>query len=226
MTEVREYAVSGLCVGLLAVLLLGFAPRVQAQDSTVAGDRGATASDSMATDRLRSDLRFLLMDLVQSGAFGQKPADQISLTLDAPAERMFDFGVLVDSSSGAAARNGLMVLGTTPGSPASRLGLRSGDTMVAVNGVSLIGLGDDAGGSARAARALRETLTSLSEGALLRLRILRGGATLDFEGNKASIEIPAVHLILGNPDAVAGMETPANSGPGVAAGGCGRVSVA
>jgi hypothetical protein len=224
MIDVREYARSRMRIALLVVLQLSMTQPVLAQSPAGQAGRGETVSGSGAEGRLRSELRILLMDLVQSGAFGRAPVDQISLTLDAPAERTFDLGVLVDSRSGAAARKGLVVLGTTPGSLAARVGLRSGDTLVAVNGVSLAELGDDSGGAARAARVLRETVSGLSEGSSLRFRLARGEGVLDLEGKMTSIEIPAFHLSLGGPGSGSAAKGVAESGSKVAT-GCGRVSV-
>jgi membrane-associated protease RseP (regulator of RpoE activity) len=224
MIEVGEYVRSGMRFAFLAMLQLGIAQPVLAQSAAGHGGSSTSKSGSELEDRLRSELRILLMDLAQSGAFGRGPVDQISLTLDSPAERTFDLGVLVDSRSGSAARKGLVVLGTTPGSLAARLGLRSGDTLVAVNGVSLADLGDDSGGAARAAGVLRDTVSGLTEGALLQFRIARGDAMQELEGTMASIEIPAFHLSLGGSDsgiAAAGVAEPGS----IVGTGCGRVSV-
>jgi hypothetical protein len=215
---------SGARIALVLVLQFGFSQRVFAQDHALPAGDGQKGSDSMVEARLRSELRVVLMDLVQSGAFGHEPVDRISLTLDSPAERTFDLGVFVDSSSGASARKGLLVLGTTPGSLAGRLGFRSGDTVVAVNGISLVDLGNDPGGSARAARVFRETLASLADGASLKFRIARKDEMIELEGNLSTIEIPALHLRLGEsqPGSAAELGTDSKSGDSR---GCGRVSV-
>jgi hypothetical protein len=224
MIDVREYTGSGLRMMLLALLQLSLVQSVLAQPAPAPTDRGKPGLEAGVEGRLRSELRILLMDLVQSGAFGRSSPDQISLTLDAPAERTVDLGVLVDSSSGLAARDGLVVLGTTPGSLASRLGLRSGDILVGLNNVSLTNLGDDPDGAARAARVLRDSVATLSDGAMLHFRVARGKSVLELEGEITSILIPAVHLRLGDADAAATAGVAAN--PNLAAGpGCGRVSV-
>lgn len=84
-------------------------------------------------------------------------------------------GLLVDSANAQAARDGLRVLGATPGSVADQLGLRPGDVLVEVNGSSLANLGTDADGHALAAATLNSSLADLAPAAPLRLRILRNG---------------------------------------------------
>ncbi|MEP6880410.1 MAG: PDZ domain-containing protein [Dokdonella sp.] len=189
------------------------------RDSTSA----ATVNSSIGAQRLREELRVLLMDLVQSGTFGNTPADKITLTLDIPAGRVADLGVLVDSSSGESADNGLLVLGTTPGSLSSRIGLRSGDALLAVNDRSLVALGSDSSGAARAAHSLREALDSLDDGAALEFRISRDGKQISLEGKMESVLIPSAHLQLGQPPItattmVSGVNAEASSGS------CGRIS--
>jgi hypothetical protein len=224
MMDVREYAVSGLCLAFLALLQLSLMQTVLAQPDPVPAGRNKIDSESEVKAHLRAELRILLMDLVQSGAFGGVPPEQISLSLDAPAERTFDLGVLVDSSSGSAARDGLVVLGTTPGSLASRLGLRSGDILAGINSVSLANLGDDPDGAARAARVLRDSVATLPDGAMLHFHVARGRSMLELEGKITSIVIPAVHLRLGesNAGSSSDVETGSKSGAGP---GCGRVSI-
>ena len=168
--------------------------------------------------RLREELRVLLMDMIQSGAFGATAPDRIQLALDEPARRVSDLGVLVDSASGERARDGLHVVATTPGGSAQRMGLRGGDVLLAVNDVALNGLGDETGGGARAAAVLRGQVDALGDGATLRFRVLRAGRTLDVAGPLASVWMPAMSLRLGD-----GVALAANGAMPV--GGCGRVSI-
>ena len=192
--------------------------------AAVESDSGSlTASATTGAQRLREELRLLLMDLVQSGAFGDTPAQQISLTLDIPAGRTADLGVLVDSSSGESADKGLLVLGTTPGSLASRLGLRSGDTLLALNGVSLVARGSDRSGAALAASSLRDVLAALADGAPLEFRISREGKQISIVGRMESVLIPSAHLQLG--DAAKPASTMVESANvHVSATACGRIS--
>lgn len=209
-----------LIFGLLFCLLL--IPDVSA---AVESDSAATAGSANAgTQRLVEELRVVLMGLVQSGAFGDTPAQQISLSLDIPAGRTAELGVLVDSSSGESADQGLLVLGTTPGSLASRLGLRSGDTLLAVNGVSLVALGSDRSGAARAAGSLRDALAELADGAPLKFRISREGKQTLIDGRMESVLIPSVHLRLGD-DAMPATATVSSVNAPASTSACGRISV-
>lgn len=179
-----------------------------------------------AEQRLQEELRVLLLDMIDSGAFGQTPSDQISLSIDSPKQRATNLGVLVDSSAGSAAVNGLQVVGTTPGSSASRLGLHSGDIITAVNGVSLAGLGDDANGGARAALVLRDQLESLPDDSAVEFKVNRNGQATTVSGTMDTAWIPALHLTVGDGIAVAaagqngGYSSASSSGSG-----CGRLSV-
>ena len=175
--------------------------------------------------RLQEELRVLLLDMIESGAFGQTPSDQISLSVDSPGQRATNLGVLVDSSAGSAAVEGLQVVGTTPGSSASRLGLQSGDIIAAVNGVSLAGLGNDANGGARAALVLRDQLGSLADNATINFAVIRNGHPTTVSGAMDSAWIPALHLTVGDGVAVAAAG-PTSSYQSASSGeGCGRLSI-
>ncbi len=195
-----------------------------AMASAAGNDSASTkASVSIGAQRLREELRLLLMDLVQSGAFGSTPAQQITLSLDIPAGRVADLGVLVDSSSSESAERGLLVLGTTPGSLASRIGLRSGDTMLAVNGVSLVALGSDSSGAALAAASLRDVLGRLDDGETLEFGISREGKQISIQGKMESVQIPSAHLQLGQaPSPVSALASSDNAHASSTA--CGRIS--
>ncbi|MGB0132879.1 PDZ domain-containing protein [Dokdonella sp.] len=175
--------------------------------------------------RLQEELRVLLLDMIESGAFGQTPSEQISFSIDSPRQRASSLGVLVDSSAGAAAVKGLQVVGTTPGSSASRLGLRSGDVIASVNSVSLAGLGDDANGSARAALVLRDQLESLPDNATIEFELIRDGKPKSISGTLESAWIPALHLTVGDGVAVAAAGQSGGSGSTSAGKGCGRLSI-
>lgn len=175
--------------------------------------------------RLQEELRVLLLDMIESGAFGQTPSEQISLSIESPGQRATDLGVLVDSSAGSAAVEGLQVVGTTPGSSASRLGLQGGDIIASVNGVSLAGLGDDAQGGARAALVLREQLESLPDDSTIDFKVIRNGRPTTISGAMDSAWIPALHLTVGSGVAVAaaGQDSSYRNAP--TGSGCGRLSI-
>ena len=176
-----------------------------------------------AMQRLRSELRLLLLDLVQSGAFGDVAVDQISLDLVMAAERVATLGVVVDSRSGASAATGLVVLGTTPGGLADTLGMRGGDVVIAINDTSLVALGDDDGGSARAAGVLRRQFASLADGAAIKFKLRRDGKDQVVAGKIHKSLIPAAHLKLGDSSATRPNSTvePSNQ----LTGRCGHINV-
>lgn len=220
--------------GIVGILAIGLAsspwPAHAASGGPAAGQVVPLAAQTGASlgvspeQRLREELRVILLDMIESGAFGTTPVDRISLSIDAPAERASGLGILVDSSSATRAAEGLQVLGTTPGSSASRMGLRSGDVIRSVNGMSLAGLGADAAGRARAAQVLREQVDGLADGVVLKFDIMRDGHATSVSGTMASTWIPAMHLTVGDGVAMAsaGAGANASSAPGQ---GCGRISI-
>jgi hypothetical protein len=217
-------ATLALVLGLAAMVPAAAAASADAvvgRVAPLAGQAGATLGIS-PEQRLREELRVILLDMIESGAFGQTPVNQISLSIDAPAERAGGLGVLVDSSSAERAVDGLHVLGTTPGSSASRMGLRSGDVLTSINGVALSGLGEDANGGAQAAQVLREQVQDLEDGAAIEFTVVRGDRSLPVSGVMASAWIPAMHLTVGDGVALASAQ---GGGATAASGGCGRISI-
>jgi len=189
--------------------------------AALCGPLGAAApGDNDAEQRLRQDVQVMLSQLAASGAFGDHP-ERVSLHLDQPAQRVMNLGLLVDSASAERARDGLRVLGATPGSIAERLGVRPGDVIVAVNGISLRGLGADPDGHALAAATLRSTVEALPDQAPLQLDVLRSGDAVALSAPVHSVYLPALRMELGAA-ALAGADNPnANANVGS---GCGRIS--
>jgi len=177
------------------------------------------ASTAQAEQRLRQDVQMLLSQLAASGAFGDHP-EQINLRLDQPAQRVMNLGILVDSANADHARDGLRVLGATPGSTAERLGLRPGDMIVAINGISLRGLGADADGHALAAATLKSTVEGLPDGAPLQLDVLRAGDAVALNAPVHSVYLPALRMELG----AAALAGAGDTTTSTSAGGCGRLS--
>ncbi|MBK6377995.1 MAG: hypothetical protein IPF61_13900 [Xanthomonadales bacterium] len=218
-----------LLLGLCVALAGWAAGDVNAADVDVHATAASTASANtqkaadVVEQRLRSELRLLLLDLVQSGAFGNVPVERISLDLAMPTERLSTLGVLVDSRSGENAMPGLHVLGTTPGSLAESLGMRAGDIILSCNDISLVGRGNDADGSARAASELRRQFAGLADGAAIRFNVRRGEQVLVFDGIVRTTQIPAVHLRLGEQGPSRARETAEADRNSTA--GCGRISV-
>jgi membrane-associated protease RseP (regulator of RpoE activity) len=171
-------------------------------------DVGAGTVSPAVQERVRQEMRALLTELIETGAFGDQPPQQITLDIDAPAQRVNNLGVLVDSAH--ASRDGLAVLGVTPGGSAERMGLRAGDVLVALNGTALTGSG--------ATATLRERVEALPDGGTLDFEVRRGGRTQTVSGTLARIYLPAMHLTVGGDAALAAAD------PAAAAAGCGRIS--
>jgi PDZ domain len=149
-----------------------------------------------AEQQVREELRVLLSRLAATGALGRNP-EQIALSIDEPAQRVKDLGVLVDSTNADRARDGLRVLGTTPDGTAERLGIRAGDVLVSVNGTLLRGLGADGTGHALAARTLKSTVDSLPDDGTLQVQVQRAGSLVDLHTSMQSLKLPAFHFQLG-----------------------------
>lgn len=148
------------------------------------------ATTPAAEQQLREALHVLLLDMVQSGAFGNTPPDQLELSIDSPRQRVGDLGLIVDSAAAAQAGHGLRVLGTTPGGNAGRIGLRSGDVIVAVNGLEL-------GSGAEAAERLRSAITDLDDGAAVSFDLRREGRPMKVSGTLTGTWLPAMRLSIG-----------------------------
>src|SRR5512143_1350067 len=152
---------------LAALALSSAAARADAPDTAASRSTDAPSGASpVAEQRVRQDMQTTLSNLGSSGALGQHP-DQVAVRLDEPARRVTSLGALVDSTSAQSARDGLHVLGATPGSNADRIGLRPGDVIVAVNGTSLRDLGNDEHGRALAATTLKTVVDALPDNATL-----------------------------------------------------------
>jgi hypothetical protein len=191
----------------LALSVSAFAADVNGSPSTATG---------LAEQRLRQDMQLLLSRMSASGMLGAHP-EEIHLSIDEPSRRVADLGVLVDSTSGERAHDGLRILGTTPGGSAEHSGLRPGDVIVAVNGTSLKNLGADSDGRAMAAAALRSSVNEAAASSNLQLNVVRNGDQLAMNVPVQSVFVPAMRVELGSAASVA--QTGASSGSG-----CGRIS--
>jgi hypothetical protein len=211
--------VRSLCL-LAAAAVSAHAADPGSSPATATSPAGNAAS-AATEQRLRQDVQQMLSRLAASGALGQHP-DQIAVRLDEPAQRVTNLGILVDSTSAERAREGLRVLGATPGSTGEHLGLRPGDVIVSVNNTSLRSLGADAEGRALAAATLKSTVEALPDAAPLRLDVLRDGETLAMNAPLESVTLPALRMELGAA-ALAGADSETASRT-PASGGCGRIS--
>jgi len=207
---------------LSALLLAGVAGAAHGGDAAPASGAtpaGAAAADAGSEQRMRQDLQAALSHMAESGALGPHP-EQVSLRVDEPARRIVSLGALVDSTSAQSARDGLHVLGATPGSTADRLGLQAGDVITAVNGTSLRGLGADNRGRALAATTLRSVVDALPDSSTVSVDVTRRDRTLTLDAPMQAVYVPAMHVALG--DAAAGN---GGGGAGTDSGdGCGRIS--
>lgn len=180
---------------------------------------GATAREAAQADvqrRLREELRALMAELVESGAFGDRPSGEISLAVDSPAQRVSNLGLLVDGAR-SGRDDGLRVLAVTPGGGAERMGLRAGDVLTALNGTRFSAAGD---GSA----SLRRIVDGLPNGSPLAFELSRDGHVQTLSGTSSSVELPPMRLTIGeSAGAAAAIDSPPTASK-TPPRGCGRVS--
>lgn len=175
-----------------------------------------SSRSTLAEQQLRQDMQLMLSRMSASGMLGDHPED-VHLSLDEPSRRVADLGVLVDSTSGERANDGLRILGTTPGGSAEHGGLKPGDVIVSVNGTSLKNLGADPDGRALAAATLRSSVNESAESSKLQLDVIRNGDLLAMNVPVQNVFLPAMRVELGS-TATTQMSASAPSS------GCGRLS--
>ncbi|MDC8014307.1 PDZ domain-containing protein [Tahibacter soli] len=193
----------------------------------------ANAQSPEVEQRVREEVQLVLVRMIESGAFAGTASDEIAFTLDEPAQRVTNLGLLVDSASAERAKDGLRVLGVTPRSTAQRMGVRAGDVVTAVNGVPLANLGADANGHALAARTLRSSVDALPDGTKLEFALVRDGKPLAVSAPLASVTLPPIHLKVGRDELVADTgsgalrpaRAPRDENAGSTADGCGYLNV-
>jgi hypothetical protein len=225
--QLRRKTIAAVAATLVAAVGSAYAAgEEQAVSGVSAAAVHATAGAGLPVEqRLREELSVVVMDLIQSGAFGSTSPQQIALDIDAPPQKVSNLGLLVDSKGGAA--DGLHVLAVTPGGNAERMGLRAGDVLIALNGTPLA--------SNDGAATLRNTVDTLPDGGRLDFNVRRDGRTQSMDGASASMVLPAMHLSIGNGTALAsnaGANAAASSPAGGYNGGssanggseCGRLS--
>lgn len=212
-----HFAKSRLLVAIgLALMSATAAAHAQTnlQPATSAPDASLTRVPS---EQVRARLQATIADLIASGAFGNATPHEVSFDLASPGQRVGDLGVLVDSAS--TARDGLHVLGVTPGSAAEKMGVRAGDVLLDANGAALDG------GAAEAARRLRGRVDALPEDGALALRVVRGGQSHTLSGTLDSVYVPAFKLHVGDGVALASVDPDAGARAATAIGSaCGRIS--
>lgn len=166
-------------------------------------------------DDIGEEFRQTLLRLAQAG---ELPAGDTPVFIERPAERVPNFGLLIDRDNDA----GLLVLGTLPGGSAEQIGLQAGDRLLAANNVDLTG----PGGSVR----MRGLLDEIDDEAPMAFRVLRDGREERLAGTVEAVALPAmrVELIPANDTAGgAGSDTDAIAMDHVAGdpdSSCGRIS--
>ena len=189
------------------------APLVNASSAI---SHGAPSAALPVEERVRTQLRAAIAELIANGAFGKQPPHDISFDVDMPGQRVTDLGVLVDSSGDAS--GGLHVLGVTPGSSAERMDLRAGDVLKRVNGSPLDGTG------AAATAKLRASVDSVPNGGSLAFEFNRGGRSQTVSGVLTSVYVPAMRLHVGDSVQLASNGSGAAAMGAQPATGCGRIS--
>lgn len=157
--------------------------------------------------QLEEEFRQTLLRLAQAG---ELPEAGTPVVIERPAERVSDFGLLVDRDHA----DGLLVLGTLPGGSAERMGLRAGDRLLAANEVDLRG----AGGS----RRMRELLDDPDSDGRMDLRLLRRGEEQRLAGTVDSVTLPAMRIELAPTAADANVSDRVTGDPGSR---CARITV-
>lgn len=188
----------------------------------------ALAQAPAGEQRLSEEVQLALVRLIESGAFAGQSSEQIAFTLDEPARRVTNLGLLVDSASADRARDGLRVLGVTPRSSAQRMGVKAGDRILAINGSSLVGLGADAAGRAQAATTMRSLVDGLPDGTRLEFSVQREDKQLALSGELSSITLPPIHLKVGRDELLAATGNASGTRkaePADALAGCGHINV-
>jgi hypothetical protein len=198
---------SALAIAAASLVAAMGTAQAAGEEQAVSGVSAAAVHSSAGAgltveQRLREEMSVVVMDLIQSGAFGNTAPQQIAMDIDAPPQKVSNLGLLVDSKGDTA--DGLHVLAVTPGGNAERMGLRAGDVLLALNGTALT--------SSDGAASLRRTVDTLPDGGRLDFNVRRDGRAQTMGGASASMYLPAMHLSIGNGTALA-----SNSGAGTAA---------
>jgi hypothetical protein len=224
--QLRRCALAVFAAGFVAAAgsVSAAGPEQAAIDVSTAAAHSRATAGLTVEQRLREELNVVMMDLIQSGAFGSTAPQQIAIDIDSPPQKVSNLGLLVDSKGGAA--DGLHVLAVTPGGNAERMGLRAGDVLVALNGTQL--------SSADGAATLRNTVDTLPDGSRLDFNVRRDGRATTIGGAATSTYLPAMHLSVGSGTALAsnGNGGGANAAAGSQGGayrtdmsqGCGRIN--
>ncbi len=196
-----------------AALLLLVAGSALAVDGDAGGVTPGSGADPAVEARLRAELQAVMSGLIESGAIGASSTRDLHMNVETPARQVTDLGLLVDSARDA--RDGLHVLAVTPGSAAAKIGVRSGDVLVSVDGVALTGVDG-------AASVLRQGVDTAAGRGAIALEVRRNGQVQALRGALSSIYMPAMRLTIGT--ALATAATAASTEVASAPDGCGRIN--
>ena len=200
---------AGLACAVVAALAM---PGALPAAADGVSDAAPAAASAAVEQRVRAELQSVVSGLIESGALGATQARDLHLEVDSPARQVTNLGLLVD---GNGAHDGVRVLGVTPGGAAEKIGVRSGDVVVAVGGESLVGM--DA-----AAAVLRRHVDAVPDQGAIVFDVRRDGRVETLRGTLSSTYVPAMHLTIGNAIAATALAG-AGDGATAAATGCGRI---
>lgn len=161
--NLKTFAAAGL-----AILALAASPvQAQPRDENIARELDRARAE---VEKARDELRKATRELARSMAKVEK---------DAPRAEYFNFianpkravlGIIINDEMDDGVERGVTVLAVTPGSGASRAGLKAGDLITALNGKLLA-----AEGKRRPQQKMREAMRELSAGDEARLDYERDG---------------------------------------------------
>ncbi|MFC4729155.1 PDZ domain-containing protein [Coralloluteibacterium thermophilus] len=143
----------------------------------------AVADERPAAALLRSEIDAALLRVADAHALADD-ADG-PLLIEQPARTRYELGAVIDVRERTG--DGLPVLAVTPGGAAERMGLRTGDRLLAINGHRLAGGVD--------AEALADAVGA--DGGPLDVEVRRDGAALRLHGAAERVELPAYRLSVG-----------------------------
>jgi hypothetical protein len=172
-----------------------FLPCLLALAAAVAAAVPARAGEDTAA-QLRDELGAMRLQLAERGLFADLATGAAPMTVELPADRRVDLGLVVDNTDAAHARDGLHVLAVSPGSLGARMGIRAGDVLTRINAQPLADLGADSDGRAAAAARLREVLDTLPDGGSMALDVDRGGRALALQAPVERVALPAMRVEL------------------------------
>ena len=200
------------CAVVVALAMPGALPAA-AEGAT---DGAAAAANAAVEQRVRAELQSVVSGLIESGALGATQARDLHLEVDSPARQVTNLGLLVDGDGARGERDGVHVLGVTPGGAAEKIGVRSGDVLVAVGGQPLAGVDG-------AAAVLRRHVDAVPDQGAIVFDVRRDGRVEKLRGTLSSTYVPAMHLTIGNAIAATALAGTGDGAPAAATAGCGRI---